>query len=331
MQFPNPIVKYLIIVDNNGFPVVTIGPGPVIQVTNPIGSRIEINDAGIGGTAPTIFFYNDDRSNFAYINLGVHAPPNAELGINSGSYVNAAGHTVRPRLYFPNSAGLSIVNNAQTPEGGSLAVTDTYATMNFNEPSNSVASAFVEAFTQTTQMVTTDIATGNTVLSRIFVANNDILMQSGDGTGLNGPIVGLDSTTVQFKNTLAQVNPVQYQKSSKWMGVSGADWTNLILQNGWVGLPGYSTPQCKLEVDGRCVLRGNIQSGNSADGIVAMLLPANTALFPPSQCKVKPTIEGGGTAFARLNIDTLGNIVLFGCSGATQIGFDGLSFSVTHL
>lgn len=340
MQFPNPIVKYLIIVDNNGFPVVTIGPGPDIKVTNPTGSQIDIN-AGSASTAnaPTIFFYNDDRSNFAFINLGVHTTPNAEIGMNSGTFVNAAGHTVRPRVFLANQVELDIVDSLQRQEGANIGLGDSTGFLGFTNPTSHKKTASNSVADQVSQLAIFD-PTGTTVVDQILLNNNIMYLQSGDGTALNGPIQTLDATTVQFKNTLAQAHPVQYSQTTKWMEVGGYNgWTPLNFQNGWSAKAGYTVPAFKVTPDGFVAFRGSMFGGIITDNTPALQFAfADTQLLPPGSVVMRPAIAptGAGTPSARLYFpipNPTYSIIVYGMNagGTTDVALDGLRWSIDHL
>lgn len=73
---------------------------------------------------PTIFFYNADLSQYAFLNLGDSSPGNAYLGVNSGQYTDAAfpGKTLRPRLYFQPYPVLQTINETDSKTVGSSII-----------------------------------------------------------------------------------------------------------------------------------------------------------------------------------------------------------------
>ena len=67
MQFNNPIIKSLILYDNNGNAVISLGPGPFITIVNPTtGAELDL-DAGT--TYPEIIFWNQGKTANARVNL----------------------------------------------------------------------------------------------------------------------------------------------------------------------------------------------------------------------------------------------------------------------
>lgn len=356
MQFPNPIVKFLIIVDNNGFPVVTIGPGPDIKLTSPNGSQIDLN-AGDISNPPTMFFYNDDRTNYGYINLGIHSTGLAYLGVNSGTYINGSGHLIRPRMYMQNQIALQLVDSTQQPEGGEFSISDNSADMRFRAPTThafnggeifvAINSATVQfnntaakpssqivVFDQTVDMHVNDAATGATDLSQIYLQSNGIGLQSGDGTGLNGPMQTFDASSIQFKNTLAQVNPVKYDETTKFMGVDGGPWTACALFAGWSNVPGFTPLMAMITPDGFVRFMGNIQNGTITNGTVIALTPSGNQwnVYQGLKARLYIGVRGGAPSTGNILMNGLGQMQINDlAAGSNNLCFDGVGFPTTHL
>jgi len=67
MQFPQPIIKSLILYDNSGNAVISLGPGPFITIVNPTtGAELDM-DAGT--TYPEIIFWNQGKTANARVNI----------------------------------------------------------------------------------------------------------------------------------------------------------------------------------------------------------------------------------------------------------------------
>lgn len=142
MQFPNEIVSQLIIVDNAGNKVIQIGPGPTEVIRGAMGSIVM--DATGGGTGnPTIYFYNDNASNFGFINLGRHTHPQADIGITSGSYQGSfyPALTEASRIFFASPGSTSVIGNERTDTqaqvGGGMIWTDSEVAIQVNNATGS--------------------------------------------------------------------------------------------------------------------------------------------------------------------------------------------------
>lgn len=129
MQFPNPIVRSLIIYDNNGNAVVIIGPGPIISIVAPQAPNYSIVLDPDTNT-PTIFFHNPSTNTDAFIN----APNGNSLGINDFPLTSTLPGTpiVQPRLWFqpgtPAQLTLSINRiSDQVDVGGQVIVGETFS------------------------------------------------------------------------------------------------------------------------------------------------------------------------------------------------------------
>ena len=129
VAFPDELATQLIIVDNAGNRVIQIGPGPT-EVIRGSGGSIVLDATGGGTQNPTLYFYNDDASNFGFVNLGRHNHPLADIGITSGSY---AGNfypalTEASRIFFAAPGSTSVLGNERTDTqaqvGGGLQWTD---------------------------------------------------------------------------------------------------------------------------------------------------------------------------------------------------------------
>lgn len=137
VAFPDELATQLIIVDNAGNRVIQIGPGPTEVIRGQMGSIVL--DATGGGTGnPTIYFYNDQATNFGFINLGRHTSPNADIGITSGSYAGSfyPALTEASRIFFAAPGSTSVLGNERTDTqaqvGGGLLWTDSEIAMYVN-------------------------------------------------------------------------------------------------------------------------------------------------------------------------------------------------------
>jgi len=174
----------------------------------------------------------------------------------------------------------------------------------------------------------------NPQVNQIFLSTTGFVsMRGGDGINdANGPIVACDSTTVQFKNDINQVNPVTYSASTKWMGARDQGWTPITLSNGWVGNAAWPTPAMKVTSSGMVVMRGMLNPGITGDNTIVMQVPNNS--FMPSgiggsNAIIKPTCNGGSNGRLFLN-GSNGFFYVYGVVGATELGLDGCSYAIDH-
>lgn len=142
MQFPNPIVRALIIYDNNGNPVVIIGPGPIIRVINPATNREISIEPGI--TNPAIFWWNAAHTDNSFINTS----GDTIFGVNGFSFVsNMVGTpTLRGRIIFgPNGNIMHMVNGAQQGRGGYVDVNTVRAELGWLDNVTGASQGYVSA------------------------------------------------------------------------------------------------------------------------------------------------------------------------------------------
>jgi hypothetical protein len=108
-------------------------------------------------------------------------------------------------------------------------------------------------------------------------------------------------------------------------------WQALTLQNSWIpyGGPSNASPQYQLDNFGRVFCRGLIRGGTVTDGTVISTIP----LAPSKQLyTIGLGFNGTTSAPVSIDVDTSGNILLFGASsfsGTYFISLDQLNYSLS--
>lgn len=183
----------------------------------------------------------------------------------------------------------------------------------------------------------------NLVALAKLCTNGVVYFQGSDGanTGLNGPLLALDSNSVQFKNSLNQSSPVAYSETTKWFEVqtgAGNGWNPVGLLGGWSAKAGYTAPAYRVTADGFLCLRGTITGGTTADNTGVFNLPIiDLQENPPANIVMRPAVAptGSGSPSARLFYpmpNALSVVYCYGMSGGvTDIALDGLRWSVDHV
>lgn len=106
-------------------------------------------------------------------------------------------------------------------------------------------------------------------------------------------------------------------------------WRTPALINGWVQIPGYLAIQYRFGIENNVKFKGTIHNGVNADNTQITTLPAgyrpqaNVLLRPP----VGPS-GAGNVGSSRIFITAAGGVFIYGMTGVTDIGFDGLEFSL---
>jgi len=111
---------------------------------------------------------------------------------------------------------------------------------------------------------------------------------------------------------------------------TGYQWNPATLLNGWTNLSASFNPAGFVLISpNRVACRGLILSGTLTDGTHLLTLPYKPA---HEVVTVAAANAGPGVQFARLDVDTSGNVLLFGASGFTPgagwVSLDNLSFSL---
>ena len=190
-----------------------------------------------------------------------------------------------------------------------------------------------------------EIVDDNTVQTprggRITLTDTNVTAMVLDSStpSIPGPGIYIDSSSIQFKNALNQVNPVQYTGSTKWLEVGGlSGWLNFTMMNGWTAFPGYDVPQYKLCPDGFVRFRGGMRPGTLTDGTIACQMITTSPEFRAVNNKQMPiTHTAGTTNMPRVFIQgsaqggTGYNVAIFGLAGATFASLEGVQFAVEHL
>lgn len=300
VKFINQPLNRLVIVDNDGNPVVLIGPGGVIQLLGPGGHIDMLADGGHG--IPTIYFYNKDSSKRAFINLGNSDPAHADLGINSGSYpsLQFPGINVNGRLWFLQpglNTNLGFSNTqTQVQVGGQLSYGEKSVALILNDGTG-VGQAQVLV---------------NNLSPTPGVTNPGVFLQAGNGSGINGPLLSVLSTSILVQNA-ANTRVLQFDTDG-FLKVFNAGWNNIIPGNGWSQTNNFGW---RLMPDGCVQFRGSLKYGNTTDGTPIFALPA--VAFPNSNTEFICSTTGGST-WNKISIDTGGIGKFFNGNGVPPGG-----------
>lgn len=301
MQFPNPIIRSLILYDNNGNAVIILGPGPTFKVINPT-SHAEL-DIDAGTTYPEILFWNSAHTDFGKISLEVNptSSPNQMMEIRSpaeNSLVLPGSPLVQMRLFMSSFLELGNVlpPNSDTSIGGTLFMDETFFSLETRSTA-SVSRALVQSSAS---------GVGNQDLF-IGVERYVIFGNVSNVFGLSGIVYN------EFDNEL-----------QAWNAGAPLDWTNLTLQNGWTAKAGYYAPAYRFTPTGTIELRGTMTGGTSVDNTVIALMPIVPAKLGTWG---GPAVTAGSFALKRLFYNTDGKLYCYGVSGTGDLGLDGARYS----
>lgn len=287
MQFPNPIIRSLILYDNNGNAVIVLGPGPFIKIINPT-SGAEL-DLDAGTTFPELIFWNSGHTAFGKISLQVATFTTRQMLIFRSppdqTFTIPGTPDVEPRLFLTSEILLGDVLpiGSDNGIGGQLQLDESSFALHANDSTtpNSNWKTGIQGF-----------ATGQIWFTN---ATNDGISFDGLGTG---ELVALNAGT--------QLN-----------------WTTMGLLNGWVAAAGYYVPAYRFTPTGQIELRGVMSGGTNADNTIIGTMP----IVPAKLGLCHPALETGGTVNARIFYNTDGKLYCYGCAGAGKISLDGMRFS----
>lgn len=296
---------------------------------------VEIN---LLDTRPTIKLWNDDYSNFGWINVVDDVAGMANIGINSGplASVKYPGLTIYNRLFMLQPAGVShlgFVNQTdQSRVGGNLSWSDSYAILQFRNDASQVRSRLLSDDTQLTLetweagtgIIKSQLAldeTGSALLSansndlsvRVFdrtemymdYSTGTISLRGGDGTSLNGKIFEFGGSGTPYFHLLNE------------------GWTNLTINSG--SAIGVNPPQVKLLPDGTCILRGGMTGHSTTANATLATLP-NSKYYPARTGRYVVGSEGGGVLHM-VNINTDGTLTYGTPGSSTSTHFNGIVYS----
>lgn len=299
MQFPNPIVKSLILYDNSGHAVIILGPGPFIKIINPT-SGAEL-DLDAGTTFPEVVFWNSAHTDFGKISLEVSPfSANQMLLIRSpaeASPILPGNPLVQMRMFMTSLLQLGNVEppNTNNSVGGQLFLDE--GSFQLGTRDNATQNDYTYIRCLGGGFGTADIQ---------IAAQRYITLTPPDPASQQGVVFNGATGELQAWNT----------------GVV-LDWTALTLQNGWGAAAGYYTPAYRFTPTGQIELRGVMSGGTNADNTVICLMP----IVPAKLGLQQPVLETGGSVNARLFYNTDGKLYCYGCAGAGKIGLDGMRFS----
>lgn len=321
MQFQNPIVRQLVIYDNNGNPVVIIGPGPHIIAA---GSDGEI-DIDASTPTPSIYFWNTDRSDYARIQLydatTTHAGIEMIAGQGASSKYPALTH-IRAKVVLSDLPGSSVFGTVRMDTlnyiGGAFGIRDNQGDMALKDANGS------------------DIAHIILVNQGAPNVNNPLIfIQGGDGTGINSPMMTVEPTLIAMKGPTLSDAGIEYRATTRAWTRQGSDgaWTDLILLSGWTMLGGYRRAQARINALGNVELRGTIRAGTIVDNTQIFTVPF-TSQIPNANILLRPPIgpTGAGSAgSSRIYTPATGTFFCYGINagGTTDLGLDGLSYTVS--
>jgi len=310
MQFPNPITRLIRITYANGTTAIQIGPGPTAVFQAPNGSQIVI-DANANPGLPTMFFWNANHDNAAYINL-FGGGSEANLGINSGGYPSLRYPTLlfcqTTEVLATQSRSAVIGPHRQDSTaiyyGGRLNVGETFGRLEL-------------------------LSDTNVELARVGVRD---LNSTGVARPITENTVGgsgmfVDATTVQIKANINEVTPIEWTASGRWFVLPGFDWTNLTLLNGWTAAATYYQPAVKMTPDGMVMFRGTMNAGIVVDNTQVFNLPGSGTNWCPSASVLMRPATSTGNANHRLLVNATGMAFIYGTAASAQLGLDGLQYS----
>lgn len=293
MQFPNPIVRSLILYDNNGNAVIVLGPGPFIKIINPT-SGAEM-DLDAGTTFPEIVFWNSGHTQFGKISLEENGVGYQSIKITSpptASILLPGAPVIQPALSMDNTIVLS---NRFYPSG---LATGGYL--------------YLDEAQWSVQLVSNTGSGLNTIFSYTgdaspFHANDIHFEADGSGGGWAFP-PRLGFFTNYFISD---------------------DWQSFIFQNGWGNVGGnWTAGAYRANPDGRVWLKGNILGGTKTDGTVITTIGG---AWRPNKDIVLPVAPTSGGSLVTTNIRIFaatGQVQIFGVAGSAtgNISLDGSSY-----
>lgn len=324
MQFPQPIVRQLVIYDNSGNPVVIIGPGPHIIAA---GTDGEI-DIDASTARPSIIFWNTDRTDFGRIQLFDSATNRAGIEFVGGKYLSSQYPSVladvRNKLVFQDiGSGTSALGPVRmdtlTYLGGLIVFNDVGITQNVKNATG-VTMGQINVFNAGVP--------GGANVPRIY-------LQTGDGTALNGPVQTVEGDHISFKGPTLGDPGIEYRTTTRAWVRQGTDgvWTDLQLKNGWTFLAGYRRGQARIDALGNVQLRGTIRAGIIADNTWIFDVPF-ASMTPNANILLRPAIgpTGAGSAgSSRIFCNATNGFFCYGLNagGTTDLGLDGLNYTLT--
>lgn len=306
MQFPNPIIRSLILYDNNGNAVIVLGPGPIIKVINP-STNAEL-DIDAGSSFPTITFFNSAHTKTGTLSLATDTAISTQqfLLMTSPTYTSFVSTQLSPRLYLGDSIVLGAYLTGSSPTkfvGGQITLSESLGAMTvWNEPGTKALA----------QMSLS--ASSNGGGSAFIQVDPGPSIPSG-GNNFPGAYVTADDGGYGF---------LYYWPDSY-------TWLALQYQNGWTDLGGGFGPGgYKLLPHGFVAFKGVIIGGTKTDGTVIANLPL---LYRPKSARIMtmPLVSAGATGpNIQLRMSTSGNLTCFGISATAtgNMGLDGVQYSI---
>lgn len=301
MQFPNPIIRSLVLYDNNGNAVVVLGPGPsiVIKGTTPSG---DIEMTSSGGTAQ-IRFWNQPHTDFGSI---------LAHDVTDGVTNNIVS------MIYQGSTRTSVIGPGN-PIVHTGMIQDSFLGLPGTWIGNIVASG---------QAIGAVLGVEDTVIDNQFIDSNGVLnatlsVTEDQWTYTNWILPNTD---------VLQMNWLEGNGVFRFLGIG--NWVNLTLNSGWTAKAGYIRPALRLNIQGTVELRGTMTGGTIVDNTQIATIPAPGFVgaygHPAGAVLLTPSIAptGAGTTSRRIFISGTGIFVYGINAGGTQdIGLDSLSYS----
>lgn len=212
----------------------------------------------------------------------------------------------------------------------SVAVIGTATELDLNTVNNTAAVIFKDLSGNNAQeglIFSQRIASTNTMAIEIYtsdaaqVQQGFILVEAGDIQIQSFGATPTDVATLELHTNRLDVN------GEVW--VSGETWHALTLAAGWSQIAGYLPISYRQTPDNKVEFRGTIHNGTNADNTQIATMPvgyrpvANALLRPP----VGPS-GAGNVGSSRIFITSAGGVFIYGMTGVTDIGFDGLEYSL---
>lgn len=262
-------------------------PNPIVSELHLVGSQTRVDIDGLGGSQPTIWFSNLDRSVSSFINAPSSGSPIDFMGLAMDSSPwtsnNLPGNPVLRSRFFL-SLGTIDVGNIRVSDQGAIG-------------------GRLQAFDDSIVLYWTPGPNSGAFTSRVRVS--DELITFTDNSNIGVCYDGVTREIKRFNNGTVQ------------------DWTTLTLNNGWTAKAGYYVPAYRFTPDGMIELSGTMGGGTSADNtIIATMpvVPAKLGLYGG------PGIDAGGSALKRIFYNTDGKLYCYGVSGTATISLDGIRF-----
>lgn len=155
--------------------------------------------------------------------------------------------------------------------------------------------------------------------SSITTYPEEIQLAVSDGSG-TGEITLTGAGTV-FQHPIARAAPGS--------STTPETWHVLPLVAGWVPISGYLFPAYRMTADNDVEFRGTFHNGTNADNTLICTLPAG--YIPTANALLRPPVGpsgSGNVGSSRIFINTSGQMFIYGMTGVTDIGMDGLRFSL---